>query len=128
MPYSYTTDPAHMPRNHREFYDKDPGQLLEWAASVGPHAAALMERIMKRSPIALQGWRSGRGLRRLGEKYGAARTEEACRRALLCGSHGQRPVALMLKNGLDLRPLPDEVEDESEVIHHEQVRGPEYYN
>jgi len=126
--YGYTTAPEHMPRNHREFVEKDPGQLLEWAHSVGPHTTTLIERIMKRSPIALQGWRSARGLRRVGEKYGAVRTEEACRRALLFGAQGQRPVALMLKNGLDLKPLADEVEDNTQVIHHEQVRGPEYYN
>lgn len=126
--YAYTTATAHMPRDHREFFDKDPAHLREWAEGVGPYTAALLERIMKRSPIALQGWRSGRGLRRLGEKYGAARTEEACRRALRFGAQSQRPVGLMLKRGLDLKPLPDEAEDDSLVIHHEQVRGPEYYN
>ena len=126
--YGHTTTPAHMPRNHREFYDKDPGQVMEWARSVGPHTTTLLERIMKRSPIALQGWRSARGLRRVGEKYGPVRTEEACRRALRFGAQSQRPVALMLKKGLDLAPLADEVEDDAQVIHHEQVRGPEYYN
>jgi hypothetical protein len=33
----------------------------------------------------------------------------------------------MLKAGLDLRPLPDEVPTESEPIEHDQVRGPDYF-
>lgn len=124
--FQATTNPAHMPEGHRAWAERDPEQLIEWAASVGPNAATLMRRILKRSPIAIQGWRSGRGLRHLGETYDAERIEEASRRALRFGAETYKPVERMLKLELDLHPLPDETPEQS-PIEHEQVRGPDYY-
>jgi len=129
--YSHTTDVKHMPKNHRE-YAEGGTSLLEWSNGVGPHTNTLMRRIFDRSPIKIQGWRSGRGLRRMAEKFGDKRTEEACRRALLHGATSYKPVARMLKNNLDLRPLPDSPEapegaDEPQPIEHDQVRGPDHF-
>ena len=128
--YKHTTVVAHMPKNHREWAERDPAQLVDWGREVGPYAETMVRRILDRSPIPMQGWRSARGLKRLADKYPPERIEEACRRALRFGAQSYRPVADMLKTGLDLRPLPDEVAsaEEATVIDHDQVRGPDYYN
>lgn len=126
-PYRHTTDPTHRPSHHRQWLEADPGQVLAWAQEVGPHAAALVQRILDRSPFPETAWRSARGLRRVGERYGHERCEEACRRALLFGARSYRPVAEMLKHGLDQQPLGDESEDDVGV-EHDQIRGPEYFH
>lgn len=126
-PYKHSTNTSHLPPNHRAWLEADPGDLLAWGKSVGPHAETLVRRILDRSPFPEQAWRSARGLRRVGEQYPSERVEEACRRALLFGAISYKPVQRMLKSQLDLRPL-EEDEVESRAIEHDQVRGPQYFN
>ena len=127
-PYRHTTDPAHRPPNHEAWANADPGKLLEWANHTGPATTLLMEKILSRSPFREQGWRSGRGLKRVGTKY-PERIENACMRALRFGAHSYKPVDRMLRLGLDLHPLPDEVDDaETKTPAHGNIRGPGYYH
>jgi len=74
-------------------------------------------------------YRSGRGLKSLGDEYLAERIEEVCRRAVMSSARSYKHVERMLKHGLDLVPHPDEDDDDESArpIEHDQVRGPEYY-
>jgi transposase len=126
-PYKHTTAPAHRPPNHRAWVEGDPGDLITWGTGLGPHTETLVRRILDRSPFPEQAWRSARGLRRVGESYPPERVEEACRRALLFGAQSYKPVARMLKNDLDLRPLDTET-SELPPLDHDQIRGAEYYH
>lgn len=126
-PHGCTTTPAHMPDAHREWAQRDPSQLLDWALTVGPNAHSLMRRILDRSRVPLQAWRAGSGLRKLGDTYGAERIEEACRRALIFGAQSYQPVDRMLRQGLDQRPPPGDEPEDERPIQHDQVRGPDYY-
>ena len=122
--YRHTTTRAHMPASHQEWAAKDPGSLREWARGVGPNTEALMVQILERNPNLPNGYRSGLGLRRVGQKYGPERTEQATAIALRWGARSYKPVERMLKLG---REVEDD-EDGSVSIEHEQVRGPDYYN
>ena len=127
-PYKHTTDPAHRPPNHQAWAEADPGKLLEWANEAGPATALLMQRILSRSPFPEQAWRSGRGLKRVGTKY-PDRIENACARALRFAAYSYKPVERMLRLGLDLRPLPEEVSfTDSQTPAHDNIRGPGYYH
>jgi hypothetical protein len=87
-----------------------------------------MQRILSRSPVPEQAWRSGRGLKRMGEKYDHQRVEVAAERALRFGANSYKPVERMLKLGLDQQPLAeDERGEDSGTVEHENVRGPDYY-
>ena len=123
-PYKVSTNPAHMPPNHRAWHDKDPSSLLAWAKATGPMTETLMERILTQHS-ATQGYRSGQGLRRVGTKYGPERTEAACKKALAFGVASFRPVERILKLGREAettdKPKPRRIE-------HENVRGPEHFN
>ena len=127
--FQATTVAAHRPPAHRAWAELDPGGLLSWAGDVGPHTKALMERLLDAGHNFHREvrWRSGQGLRRIGDRYGAARTEEACRRALRFGGHSYKTVARILKHGLDLEALPEDVPQDDAPIEHEHVRGPDYY-
>lgn len=123
--FGHTTDRAHMPADHRAYADRDPGDLRQWATGVGPNTEALMVQILERHPNLVNGFRSGQGLRRVGRKYGAERTERAAAIALRWGATSYKPVERMLRLGLESQPPDDEP---SAPIEHDQVRGPDYFN
>lgn len=125
--FGHTTRSEHGPINHQSWAASDPGLLLEWAASVGPCTEAMMRRILENNPRREQVWRSGRALKRVGETYGPKRTEVACERALRFGAVSYKPIQNILKKELDLAPHPDDADSSPDPIHHEQVRGPDYY-
>jgi len=66
------------------------------------------------------------GLLSLAKRYGAARLEAACTRALLLGSPSRPSVVSMLKQGLDRQPLPNIDQAETPLVH-ENLRGAAYY-
>ena len=89
---------------------------------------AMVQRLLEQNPIREVGWRSARGLQRVGERYGAERTELACTRALALGARSYKTVARILALGRERMPLPGEETPEEPTIHHENVRGPDYYH
>lgn len=125
-PYKPTTDTTHMPPRHQHQADCM-GSVLTWARSIGPLTVAMVERIVACSAVREQGWRSARGLQRVGEKYGAERTEAACERALRCGARSYKPVERILRLGREQLPFEDEAAPNHPGIEHENVRGPAYY-
>ncbi len=127
VPYKHTTDPAHMPESHRRHAAGVDG-VVAWAASVGPMTAAMVSRLIDANPVREQGWRSARGLQRVGEKHGPERTELACARALHFGARSYKPVANILELGRERVPLPGEESIDVPGIKHENVRGPGYYH
>lgn len=128
-PYRTTTDPRHRPPNHTAWVEQDPGGLLAWASGVGEHAQAYMRRLLDADGNfhADTRWRSGCGLRRIGNKYGADRTERACEIALRLGGRSYKHVANILKHGRDKHAPSQTSHTDATPIEHSQVRGPEYY-
>jgi transposase len=127
VPYKHTTDPAHMPAAHQR-HANAADSVLTWAVTAGPMTLAMVKRLLDANPVREQGWRSARGLQRIGEKYGTARTELACERALRFGARSYQPIANMLALGRENAPLPEDEPAERAAIMHENVRGRDYYN
>jgi transposase len=125
--YKHTTDPTHMPESHRRHATGVDG-VLAWAATFGPMTTAMVQRLLDANPVREQGWRSARGLQRVGEKHGAARTELACERALRFGARSYKPVANILELGRETIPLPEDDPEERAAIMHENVRGAGYFH
>lgn len=73
-----------------------------------------------------QGYRSCLGILRLGTRYGPQRVEAACKRALSARALSYRSVESILKLGLDGKPLPEPAPATAQR-HHENLRGPDYY-
>lgn len=72
------------------------------------------------------GFRSCMGLLNLGRKYGDARLEAACVRALTSGANRYQSVKSILEKGLDTVPLATPPMPPP-VPEHENLRGPGYY-
>lgn len=127
VPYKHTTDPAHMPRSHRHHAD-GVDTVLTWAASIGPITLALVERIVASNPVREMGYRSARGLQRVGEKHAPERVEAACEQALGFGARSYKPVERILRLRRERVALEDAATTTSSAIAHENVRGPGYYH
>ena len=65
----------------------------------------------------------------LARKYGDARLEAACARAVHLGAKSRKSVASILARGLDRQPLQGSLYEEiPQFPAHANVRGPQYYH
>lgn len=122
----HSTIAEHMPKSHRAHLEWTPGRFLDWALAIGPHARDLVERLLADRPHPEMGFRSCLGLLSLAKRYGNARLEAACQRALALGSPTRRSVVSILEKGLEAQPLPETPPDLS-LPAHGNIRGAAYY-
>jgi transposase len=124
----HTTATEHMPPKHQKMLEWTPERLRSWAEKTGPATAQLVEGIMAKRRHPEQGFRACLGVMRLAHKYPLARVEAACQRAVAVQVFSYKSLLSILQNGLDAMPLPTTPTTPSRpVVHHENVRGPEYY-
>lgn len=123
-----TTTTEHMPSTHRAHAEWTPTRILAWAATVGASTHALCDVILRERHHPEWGFRSCLGLFRLAKKYGDARVEAACTRALYAGARSYRPVKTILQHGLDAQPLPEAERPATTGTTHANVRGRDYYH
>jgi transposase len=123
----HSTEPAHMPKAHQRHLEWTPSRLIDWARTIGPQAAALVQAILADRPHPEQGYRSCLGILRLAKRYGAERLEAACARAAAVDARSYRHVDSILKHGLDRLALPTVTPLPIVRPVHEHVRGGAYY-
>jgi len=123
----FTTRPDHMPAAHRHHLEWTPSRFLRWAADIGDSTHAIVEWQLTHRPHPEHGYRRCLGLLRHAKRYGVARLEAACKRALHANAPSYRSVTSILSQGLDREPLPDDDAAQSELPPHENVRGADYY-
>jgi transposase len=120
-----TTLAEHMPSSHRRYRDWTHERIRREAAAVGDNTAILADVILRSRPHPEQGFRSCIGILGLVKRYGAARVDAACARALVLGTRSYNSVATILKNHRENAPTPM---TEARVLIHENIRGPGYYH
>jgi len=101
--------------------------MVNWAATIGPNTVQLFERILSDKPHPEMGYRSCLGIIRLAKQYSALRMESAARLAIHTGACRYKSIQSILKNSLDLQPLPERANDPSPRPPHNNVRGAEYF-
>jgi transposase len=120
------TKPEHRPRAHREWGEWPPERLLGWAQTKGPKTAEVAGAILGRGPHPESGRRACLGLFRLGERYGSARLEAACARALAIHNPTYKSVEAILRTSLDKVALTEEAE--AKALVHDNIRGGDYFD
>jgi transposase len=123
---AHTTLPEHMPSSHRRYRDWTLERIKQEANVIGPHAAALVEVILRERPHPEQGFRSCRGIIALAGSYGRERLEAACERALVIGARSYTSVKSILNTRLD-RKRSEQAAD-GPAIAHDNIRGGDYYH
>jgi transposase len=124
-PHRSSTIADHMPSAHRRYRDWTHERIRREAASVGPDTAALVDVILRSRPHPEQGFRSCIGILGLVKRFGAARVDAACTRALVLGTRSYSSVAAILKNH---REHASAAAVEAPILIHENIRGPGYYH
>jgi len=126
----HTTLREHMPEAHRQHLEWTPSRLVSWAGKVGASTQVLVEKILEKRRHPEQGYRTCLGLLRLTKKYGDARVEAACTRALASRGDSYRHVKSILEHGLDRQAVLPGNSDEpiAAPIEHENIRGAKYYH
>jgi transposase len=121
------TNAEHRPRSHREHLEWTPSRMVNWARTIGPNTARLLERIMEDKPHPEMGYRGCLGIIRLAKKYTPERTEAAAERALLTGACRYKSVESILKNSLDRQPLEPPA-NLTPPPGHDNIRGAAYFD
>lgn len=124
-PYTPVTNPDHRPASHRAHLDWPPSRMIQWARTVGPRTAEMVERILEAFPHPEMGYRSCLGIIRLGQRYPATRVEAAAERALLTGAVSYKSLDSILRRHLDQQPLnPPSTRP---LPGHDNIRGAAYF-
>jgi transposase len=92
----------HLPPLARAFFARDTRWCVARATAVGPRCAELVERLL--GDRISERLRAAQGVLALGTRYGNARLESACERALLHDSAHFRTVKTILATNADLQP------------------------
>jgi transposase len=99
---------------------------VHWAEKTGPATTQLITAILQSRRHAEQGYRSCLGILRLGERFGNARLEAACQRALAIKALSYRSVESILSHGLDAQALGPE--SSTPALQHDNLRGADYFH
>jgi transposase len=126
-PYTAVTHPEHRPRSHQAHLQWPPSRLIDWARTVGPSTAQVVEKILAAYPHPEMGYRSCLGIIRLGQRYSPARVEAAAQRALLSGAVRYKSLESMLRHNLDQQPLAAPTSPQRSTTTHDNIRGAEYF-
>ena len=123
----HTTLADHMPPDHKHYArikGYTPDYFIERATQIGVSTVSAVSRILEQKIFAEQTYNSCLGVFRLGEKYGNARLEAACNRALA----GYKVTYMIIKNilerNLDKAPQGDLFVS---IPKHENIRGADSY-
>jgi len=122
----FTTVEAHMPAAHRAHRDWTPQRLIAWGQRVGLATGEVVHRILAQNKHPEHGYRSCLGLLGLAKRYGNARLEAACERALVLGAFKYRHVRDILANNRDQLAL-NGCEPGWTSPAHPNLRGPGHY-
>jgi transposase len=126
---SASTVPEHRPRSHREYGAWPPSRIIGWASSIGPSTGQLVEQLLQCRREPESAYRSCMALIRSAKAYDNLRFDAACKRALAIGAPTRKSVLAILSRGLESAETADAPTIQlSLIVHHENVRGGEYYD
>lgn len=122
----YSTQPEHMPEDHRKYIQWNSERFLSWARGTGENTVTVVKTILASRKIEQQGYRACMALLKLSEKYSASRLEAACKRALsYTPSPSFKSIQTILATGQDELPEEKTTDPSAEFGF---TRGPGYYS
>jgi len=100
----------HLPPEHVAFKMRDPSWCRLQAEQIGPHCRALIEKLFNNG--VLDRLRAAQGIIGLRKRFGDARLDAACRRALAFENLRYGSIKIILERGLDQVNDPEGAFDE----------------
>jgi transposase len=96
----------HLPPNAQAYLMRDASWCRKQAAQVGSDCLEVVERLF--ADKVVDHLRGAQGILSLAKRYGSARVNAACKRALAFNSCRYMTIKKTLQNGLEYAPLPQE--------------------
>lgn len=124
---AHTTDKTHLPPAHRAHAEWTPERFTQWAHNIGVACTQFVTQLLNDKDHPEQRYRACLGVLSLAKKYGNARLDNACARALQLRSLRRRTLVNILDNGLDRQPLAD-ARDSAALPAHDNIRGAHHYH
>ncbi len=123
-PHNYSTDPIHMPPEHRYVTEWSPTYFIEKAQSIDPIVEYYITQVLAKKQHPEQAYKSCQGILSFSKRVGNIRLIKACKRAHEIGYYNYKIIEDIIKNNLD-KYDEDPVPPEMPV--HENIRGGNYY-
>ena len=123
-PHNYTTDPAHMPAEHRYVTEWSPSFFMEKAKVIDPVVEYYISQVLAKKQHPEQAYKACMGILSFAKRVGNIRLTKACKRAHEIGYYNYKIIEDILKNNLDKY---DEDVQPSHMPSHDNIRGGNYY-
>ena len=123
-PHNYTTDPSHMPPQHRYVTEWSPTFFLEKAKVIDPVVEYYISQVLAKKQHPEQAYKSCMGILSFGKRVGNIRLIKACKRAHEIGYYNYKMIEDILKKNLDKY---DEDPESASMPEHDNIRGSNYY-
>ena len=119
----------HMPDNHKKYLMYNEATFLEWASGIGSSSYTTVRWFLTAGTVAEQGFKACASLVKLADRYGHARLERACARAL---SYTHEPtikiINTILRTGQDkVEQQQQETKDVTSGSRYGFTRGAAYF-
>jgi transposase len=122
--HNYSTDPTHMPSQHRYVTEWTPAFFIERAKAIDPVVEYYISQVLLKKQHPEQAYKSCQGILSFAKRVGNTRLINACSRAHQIGYYNYRIIEEILKNNLDKQ---EEDTLETTMPAHENIRGGNYY-
>lgn len=103
--------PEHAPPGQEQYLSATSVGVRYWASRIGESTRLFVDELL--AQIGVDGLRPARGVCHFEKKYGKARVEKACQRALYYRLQGYKSIKNILIKELDCLPLEQEAKGES---------------
>lgn len=126
---SVVTSEGHRPKSHRDYGQWSPERMLDWAAKMGPNVKRVIELLFAKFPHPELAYRAFFGWLRLCERYGAARVDAACGKALVVSpttGPDRKHIQALLQRGLET--TAPQTSTQLSLPAHENIRGAEHFD
>jgi transposase len=123
-PHNYTTDPVHLPAQHRYVSEWSPAFFMEKAKAIDPVVEYYISQVLAKKQHPEQTYKSCMGILSLGKRLSNIRLIKACKRAHEIGYYNYKIIEEILKNNLDRY---DEEPEPAQMPSHDNIRGGNYY-
>ncbi len=123
-PHNYSTDPAHMPAEHRYVTEWSPTFFLEKAKAIDPVVEYYISQVLAKKQHPEQAYKACMGILVLGQRLSYARLIKACKRAHEIGYYNYKIIEEILTKNLDRY---EEDSEPTQMPSHDNIRGGNYY-
>ncbi|MDF9410093.1 IS21 family transposase [Pelotomaculum isophthalicicum JI] len=119
----YTTQPEHMPEEHKVVSGWSSERFLSWAKTIGPYTRELIKSVLESREYPVQTYRACMGIIRLSKSYTPEALEKASQEALAKRTYSYKYFSIILKQ-VTAKAAETKAE---KIIQHANVRGSRAY-